>query len=361
MVNKMVKTLNVDYLVVGGGISGLSAANNLADKNYRILLVDMDYELGGIYRLIEDPKVNHILYRQINKIYNTNCEILLRTAFIGFKGDKPILVSPRGVYKVKTKGIIMATGAKAPSLLKLMIFGDRVTGVFGFRSALRMIRIYKYTPGRRPVIYGDSILTNYLYFYLTSLGCKPIVISEADPPLYIDSEINIENGRVLGIYGEDRIKYIKLEEGSKIECDSFIICIKEPNTLPIKLRKVNYRTGGPIVDYKLRCTSENVEIELYFVGDCLASFEDPKILHHMTYILSEYIDKEYKSYKITYDRNIRYIVPEFIPEKGGKVFIKLQNKCGYIKLNDHMKVKVNVEDIIKIPSLNCEVNIELFK
>lgn len=56
----------------------------------------------------------------------------------------------------------MAIGAKAHALAKLLIFSERPTRIFGYKSVFRMFMIYNLISGNKPIIYGDTLFAKYL-------------------------------------------------------------------------------------------------------------------------------------------------------------------------------------------------------
>lgn len=355
MVFTMVRKIKSDILVVGGGIAGLTVASEFAKKGYKVTLVEMDYMIGGIYRFISEGY--EIVKSLAKRVKSVNVDIRLRTTFIGFKNGDPIVISPKGVFVVETNEIIMATGAKAPALAKLLIFGERPARIFGYKSVFRMLMIYNLIPGNKPIIYGDTLFAKYLYTYFINTGLKPIIISHNKNPIYIKDVGNedVIYGKITGVYGKSIVQYIILENGSKLEGDSLIITMSEPNTLPIKPKYIDPKTNGPQTNYKFRYIESINNKNIYFIGDALAIFENPRIIQELSKYFVEWFElrvEDVEELPLIYDDEIMYIIPKFIPSIGigGKLFIKLRVKQKILDLSKFglKKYKVYHEDIISI-------------
>jgi len=111
-----------DALVIGGGISGMTAALELANQGFMTHLVERSEELGGqmqhlYYLLDENAKPQNELFSIIDKVRNhpkiklytsTNIKIIE-----GSMGNfKTTLVTPDGEMVVKHGTVIVATGAE---------------------------------------------------------------------------------------------------------------------------------------------------------------------------------------------------------------------------------------------------------
>lgn len=118
--------LTTDILVVGGGITGMSAAIESARAGYRVFLIEREEMLGGHARLLfkqvpshapygklAEPVVHQIISDTENK---QEIEILRSTAvksISGQPGEFDISLSERGTEKkITAASIIMATGWK---------------------------------------------------------------------------------------------------------------------------------------------------------------------------------------------------------------------------------------------------------
>ena len=108
-------------LVIGGGISGMSAALSLANQGFHVSILEKEDRLGGnAANLYEDWKGNKIeaflnkLIDEVNK--NENIDVYLNSRIEeikGFVGNFETIISQNGSKKsIKHGVIIIATGAK---------------------------------------------------------------------------------------------------------------------------------------------------------------------------------------------------------------------------------------------------------
>jgi heterodisulfide reductase subunit A len=113
--------INPTCLVIGGGISGLTAAKDVADNGYKVLLLEKEKELGGNLRKVsslitnEDPKQNlDAFVKEVSK--HENIEVLCNTKITDIKGYVGNFITTfkhDGKTKKFEHGvIIVATGVK---------------------------------------------------------------------------------------------------------------------------------------------------------------------------------------------------------------------------------------------------------
>jgi len=108
-------------LVIGGGVSGMSAALSLANQGFHVSLVERENKLGGnAVNLLQDWKGNDVglflddLIKKLNE--NENIDVYLNSKIEeinGFVGNFETIISQNGSKKsIKHGTIIIATGAK---------------------------------------------------------------------------------------------------------------------------------------------------------------------------------------------------------------------------------------------------------
>ncbi|MEW6443749.1 MAG: FAD-dependent oxidoreductase [bacterium] len=127
---RLLQPLPVDYidinkkgLVVGGGLSGVTAAIQLADQGYQVVLVEKEAELGGNLRHLHytlDGKDVQALYRDlVERVRNhPSVEVLTEATVVEHSGNKgrfktTIAVGADGARRTVEHGIaILATGGE---------------------------------------------------------------------------------------------------------------------------------------------------------------------------------------------------------------------------------------------------------
>lgn len=124
--------MNKNVLVVGGGITGMTAALNLADRGYQIYLAEKSDKLGGLskflFKTLEGGDVQTFLTGIVEKVNNhDNIQVLTRALIVDHSGMPGMFSTgmqsgPQMFYRQIEHGItILATGAMSnrPSLYLL--------------------------------------------------------------------------------------------------------------------------------------------------------------------------------------------------------------------------------------------------
>ncbi|MFX1293539.1 MAG: hydrogenase iron-sulfur subunit [Promethearchaeota archaeon] len=119
---KIYKKVVPAALIIGGGIGGITAALNIANKEFRVYLVEKDPELGGLLKKIYILSQNHKLandiiaplIKQLNQ--EARIEIFLSTQIVdvsGSIGNFQITVDTKTEKKILNVGVIItAMGAE---------------------------------------------------------------------------------------------------------------------------------------------------------------------------------------------------------------------------------------------------------
>ena len=115
--------MNKNVLVVGGGITGMTAALNLADRGYQIYLAEKSDKLGGLsnylIKTLEGGDVPALLLDMSEKVNNhKNIQVMTRSLIVDHSGMPGMFTTgmqsgPQMFYKQIEHGItILATGAQ---------------------------------------------------------------------------------------------------------------------------------------------------------------------------------------------------------------------------------------------------------
>ena len=112
--------INQTALVIGGGVAGISAAQNLAEQGYKTYLVEKADTLGGQARYLHETWKGEDIQQHLAKLIenirsNKNIEILLNsriTQVDGFVGNFKTTIGRNGESRVLEHGVtIIASGA----------------------------------------------------------------------------------------------------------------------------------------------------------------------------------------------------------------------------------------------------------
>ena len=127
---RLLKPLPVEYidiqksgLVVGGGLSGMTAAIQLADQGYRVFLVEKEAELGGnlrhLHYTLEGKDVQALYRDMIERVRNHPAiEVITEATIVEHSGNKGafktgIVVGPEKIPRTLEHGVaILATGGE---------------------------------------------------------------------------------------------------------------------------------------------------------------------------------------------------------------------------------------------------------
>jgi heterodisulfide reductase subunit A len=109
-------------LIIGGGIAGMTAALNIAQQGFEVVLVEIEKELGGmgrkIHRTLQGDNIQKYVDDLIEKVtQNEKIEVLTETIVVDFSGTKgnfktALTVGPAMYHREINHGaLIVATGA----------------------------------------------------------------------------------------------------------------------------------------------------------------------------------------------------------------------------------------------------------
>jgi heterodisulfide reductase subunit A-like polyferredoxin len=115
-------SINKRALVIGGGISGMTAALGLAEQGFEAVIVEKERNLGGLAKdlshTIEGANIPDYLLELVDRVtHHEKIQVLTESLIVGFSGFKgnfttEIMVGP-GMYerKIDHGAVVVATGA----------------------------------------------------------------------------------------------------------------------------------------------------------------------------------------------------------------------------------------------------------
>ena len=109
-------------LIIGGGIAGMTAALNIVEQGFEVVLVEIEKELGGfakrIHKTLQGDDIQKYLADLIEKVRkNEKIEVLTETIVVDFSGTKgnfktALTVGPAMYHReIKHGAVIIAIGA----------------------------------------------------------------------------------------------------------------------------------------------------------------------------------------------------------------------------------------------------------
>ncbi len=126
--------INPTALIIGGGIAGMTAALNLANQEFKVILIEKEPELGGLLRYLYKLYPTHDDASKVLEVRNLvenhkKIKVITSTEPVkieGFIGNYKVSVKRRdGIYDIDTGIIIVATGAQ--------VFKPK--GLFGYNGS----------------------------------------------------------------------------------------------------------------------------------------------------------------------------------------------------------------------------------
>ena len=179
-----------DIVIVGGGFSGILAANILAKHALNVLIVDENINLGGQF-LRHHPNQNgatkapsrlkRLGLQSIKALDPKRIRIMARTEVMGIAGESELFICEAGkrLHTVKPDALLLATGARE----KFVPFkGWTLPGVISTGASQILLK------GSR-VLASEEIL-------IGGAGIFPYAVA---------SEILMENGRVRAVLDQNRL------------------------------------------------------------------------------------------------------------------------------------------------------------
>lgn len=249
---------NYNLIIIGAGPAGLSAAISAVERGLdRILVVDRMDKAGGIpvqcfhtgfgkARYGVEIKGYEYAERLLTELDN-RIELQLSSFVLEISLDNAVTISSiRGVYRLSSKTVILATGCRERPIGSLPVFGSRPSGVFTAGSVQRMINLSGYQVGKRVVVLGSGDVGMIVAHHLTEIGAQVIAVLEKEKRLgglmrnkkrYLDiHEIPVQFGStVTRLYGECRLEAVEIcnvengkpvpDSGYRLECDTLVTSV----------------------------------------------------------------------------------------------------------------------------------------
>jgi len=258
------KKFNADYIIIGGGPSGLGVASALMERGENFLLLEAESDLGGSLKPLMNPKLTSIgdpsiaLSKDIDEI-KENVEILsksenvlLNTTALKIDENEIMALSDElGLLKILFRKAIIATGSRDATSWEMLIVGRNVYGVYTTRAALRLL-INEVIFGKKIVVYGVRPLTIFLISVLKGLEKRgkvklnAIVMEKTRSRNYFDNT-NVYVGKVSAIFGDKKINKVTIQSRNgeiSVDCDSLVIGAKgKSNDYILRRSGIEYRKG----------------------------------------------------------------------------------------------------------------------
>ncbi len=289
------KKYEADVVIIGGGSAGMAAAIEVKKAGLDVLIIERDYELGGIllqcihvgfglHEFGEELTGPQYAQKFINQVNELEIPYLLDTMVIEITQDKTVYAvnNKDGLIMVESKAIILAMGCRERTRGAINIPGFRPAGIFTAGQAQRFVNIEGYLPGKTFVILGSGDIGMIMARRLTWEGCEVKAVVEINP--YVSGLIRnqvqcledfniplILGYTVTKIHGKEKIRGVTISKvdtnfdrivGSDrfIECDALLLSVGliPENELTLNAGAELSSNNGPVVDNNLESTIEGV-------------------------------------------------------------------------------------------------------
>lgn len=341
------KELNADIVVIGGGPAGLAGALRAGELGADVILVERDFELGGILNQcihtgfglsllgveLTGPEYAEIFIEKVLSL--SNIKVLLSTMVLDVKDKIVYGVNKKdGIVAIKAGAILLAMGCRERTRGALGIPGERPAGIYTAGSAQRLINIEGLMPGKRVVILGSGDIGMIMARRFVLEGAEVLGVLEKLPypggltrnvvqcledygiPLYLNHTISEIKGkyRVEGVVAVDLVNNKKFY----IDVDTILLSVGliPENEISKKIGvQLDPRTGGPVVNQYRETNIDGV----FACGNVLQVHDLVDEVTREAYIAAEgainYISGKRKMERVIQIKpgeNVRYVVPQKI-------------------------------------------------
>ena len=348
------KEINVDVAIIGGGPAGLAAAIAAKEKGAEVLIIERDFELGGILpQCIHNGFGLHIFkeeltgpefaQRYINQAQKLKIPAKLNTMVTSISPEKEIIAVNQkdGNLKIKAGAIVLAMGCRERTRHNILVPGHRPAGIYPAGLAQRLVNIEGYMPGKRFVILGSGDIGLIMARRLTWEGAKVEAVVEIlpYPSGLIRNQVQclkdfgiplILEHTVTKVHGAQRVEGVtiaKVDENWRpipgterfFKCDTLLLSvglIPENELSRAADIEIDPRTRGPMVTNSLETSIPGIfacgnVLQVHDLVDNVALEGSRAGEMASTYVFKS-IKMKKEKIQSTPGENIGYVVPQFI-------------------------------------------------
>ncbi len=166
------KEKSYESVVIGAGAAGIAVAVRCEELGLDVLLIESKDKIGGIPLQCTHPGFGNFYYdenltgtefadRLIDKVEELDIDYLTEAHVSSIEDESDLrkkveVITPKGLFSVKSKTIIYCTGARERHRYETGIQGDRLNGVYTAGEAQTLMDIYGLMPGEKVVIIGSG-------------------------------------------------------------------------------------------------------------------------------------------------------------------------------------------------------------
>lgn len=238
-----------DVVVVGGGVSGLSAAARLAAGGAgSVLVLEREPEPGGAPRHIHNlsfgwrefhrPMLGPDYARRLAaRAAHAGAEIVVGAGVTALDPAGALTLACReGIRHIQARAVCLATGAREKTRHGRLVTGARPFGVMTYGALQRYVHFAGLVPFRRPLVVGSELISLAALRTLAAAGIRPAALIEEQPrpvaPALVCRAACLLYGaaflpdtRLARIVGQSRVEGVELEHrgGTRfLDCDGVL-------------------------------------------------------------------------------------------------------------------------------------------
>lgn len=290
-------------VVIGGGPAGLAAATAAAEEGTDVLLVDRNFQLGGILnQCIHDGFGLHAFGeiltgpefadRFVQRARHAGVKTRTNTLVTDLTADHEVICTSRGCRdRIKARSVILAMGCRERTRGMIRIPGNRPAGVYTAGTAQRLTNMTNIRIGERIVILGSGDIGLIMARRLTWEGAKVIAVIEKLPypsglarnitQCLEDYDIPLHlSHSVIYVHGRDRVEAVTVaqmdERGASVPGSEFNLGC---DTLLLSVGLIPENDLSRRVGVALDSTTSGASIDNQYMTNVPGIFSCGNVLH----------------------------------------------------------------------------------